>query len=626
MTAVHYNGIILRNCETQAFEQTVEYDESGTDVICSKFRIRVASTMAVYSNPPRTDTVSAEGQSVVEQAANMHARLSEARKDFWMVVEGSPTSDNGDGAATRVLLQAAGSLTGEMLAVPGQEGLIPRASVADCSNGPKPISVRIGKIIGGRALRVEFEIEIHRKLCVNDSSDPMPAAFLTPSGSLILNNRWSLTETKDDNWVTTKTIQGTLRVAHGSLWAHFMRYFCIPPILDGYKRVRQEFATDATGLELRYRIEDRQHYAAAPWPVIDWNGTHSESTTANGTLQAASVHLRVTGPMGVDKRQLIGVAGKMMTSRLFGIVKTNPESADQTYETYLKDLAIIDHMDKPTIEMRAQVNYFESDYKWLMMRVNHMGLPLDQTVTIAGYSPRVHPKPLPYDSDKPAGIFYCYLQNPCSVWHDMPGGLFPGQKQPEDPRSIKDADSESEAVVYDDPEPFEPINGTVIRDDANIYKFPYSMVTISNRYETDNGYIQLPLAKQATAGADTCAIVRMHAGVCQRVMAVEAVRIGRHPLLPAIKAELTDPNGIREVLADTTFDISAPQIKADGGTRSFAIRAIYRYLLSRPPTAAEKLRAGSLPTDATDPSGNWIDLSTGTDDDRHMQWEEAPAP
>jgi hypothetical protein len=40
-------------------------------------------------------------------------------------------------------------------------------------------------------------------------------------------------------------------------WAQAMRYLCIPPLLDGYKRLSQKSVSDATGLVLNYTIRDR---------------------------------------------------------------------------------------------------------------------------------------------------------------------------------------------------------------------------------------------------------------------------------------------------------------------------------------------------------------------------------
>ncbi len=49
MTNLIYNGVQLRNCETKRFDQQIEYDESGTDVMYSRFRIRVTAILTSYS-------------------------------------------------------------------------------------------------------------------------------------------------------------------------------------------------------------------------------------------------------------------------------------------------------------------------------------------------------------------------------------------------------------------------------------------------------------------------------------------------------------------------------------------------------------------------------------------------
>ena len=45
-TDVFYNGVWLRNCLTRQFDQTVEYDESGTDRIFTRVTITVEAIVA----------------------------------------------------------------------------------------------------------------------------------------------------------------------------------------------------------------------------------------------------------------------------------------------------------------------------------------------------------------------------------------------------------------------------------------------------------------------------------------------------------------------------------------------------------------------------------------------------
>lgn len=621
-TQVYYNGVILNDCETQSFEQTVEYDESSTDVLFSRFRVKVASTLIGYDNPehPSTIAVAVDEMNVVVREVEIQARLQENRKDFWMVVRNSPASEVSSTLRDVTLLAATGTPEGTWDPSPpgGATSVKDRKPYVDCNNGPRPISVTVSQIFGGKAMRVVFEIEICRRRVATGFIDPTIVPSSVEPDNRVISNRWSLSESKDENWVTTKTMEGTLRVMHSSYWPHAMRYLCIPPLLSGYRRHSQKFVSDPTDLVLKYQIEDRQQHAAAPWPIISWSGTHSEATAGNGVTQTGSVHLKVTGPLYVDKRWLIGRAGQILVSRLEGVAKTNPET---DYKTILKELAIIDHLHEPTIEMRANVRYTSEEYKWMAMRVNKMGLPLNQTLTIAGYSPKSHPVPLPYDSETPAGIFNCYLQHPVSVWHDMPGGIYPGQYDVNKQKKEKRSDTKEDAYEYPEGDPL-PETTDLTKDDAELYTHPYSIYNMTNRYVTNHGYVQLPLAKPQAAPSDpTCAVVRMHAGICQRVIAIEAIRAGKWPTLPTLAPTLTDENGIVETLAKTEIDNSTPQMEADKASRSFAIQAVYTYILSRPPTVEEKLRAGSLPMDGTAPENNAVLLSSVLDADKHLQWE-----
>ncbi len=95
MSVMMYNGVILRECETKSFEQTVEYDESGTDVIFSRFKIRVASTTAVTNYPGTQFGVDGPGtpSTVAQRMHDVQNRLSEARGDFWFLVDHCPTNE-----------------------------------------------------------------------------------------------------------------------------------------------------------------------------------------------------------------------------------------------------------------------------------------------------------------------------------------------------------------------------------------------------------------------------------------------------------------------------------------------------------------------------------------------------
>lgn len=689
MTTVIYNDVIMRDCETISFDQVIEYDDSKTDALYSRFRIRVASTLVAIRNVTLQKQfgidigVANTGTTMVTRAHEIQARLNEPRGDFWYLVDqGVSDERQGQGydgpVRNQPLLIACGvawtdsisevsvyndnySTCQELERTPltmlpnpldTVSSTTPRYGAAnvpflkelvlDVENGPKPKAVNVVKVIGGRSLRVEFEIEVCLRICNPDFVDAVPQVFggVELGTTRVLSNRWSLDESKDENWITSRTLQGTLRVSHSAFWPHAMRALCVPPLLVGYQRARQSFVGDPTDLVLKYRVEDRQAHAAPPPPAVSWSGHHSESASGpNGMIKMGEISVRLTGPPGVDKSQLIGAAGKLIVKRMRGLVPERDVDGNITrFDTILKNASVVDVLDKPVIEMRVQAQYTDASYKALALRIQEMGKPLDDLGTeddpgndpywIDGYDPKVWPVPLPYDSPKPAGVFACYLQRPCSVWHDMPGGSSPcsdGMFSGEDEAS-RPAYEEAyppDSVVYDEhetlpeddsPEPKE-VSGYV-----DLYSHPYSHVELQQRYRIDNGWTQMPMAD--TAAASSAALVKLHRPVAQRVLTMTATRNGRPPVIPALDEDITDHNGHREVLKSFEFAGKAPTLEANGLGRKFEVWLEYVYLMENAPTPTEKLRGSSSPLDLYSPNSNWFDLATMADPDGHLQFDD----
>jgi len=654
MTTVVYNGVVLRDCETKSFEQTITYDESNTDLIYSRFRIRVASTLAATRipksgtfgiQPPTLESIehATERQKVIQRY------LSEPRQDFWMLIDkgvvnegmtaaelaalGSPSNVGIDD----FLLMSTGIADGNMDKHPlssqyGPNDVVPRIDVLDANNGPKPISVSVTQIIGGRTFRVEFEIEVCRKLCISDFNDTPPPyeiwGPITPTGSFILSNRWNIEESKDENWITTRVLQGTLRVANKAIWPHLMRSVCVPSLLMGYKRVRQSFVDDPTGLILKYRIEDQQAHAAPPWPAVAWKAHHAESASGpNGSILTGEISIRLTGPPGVDKVQLIGAAGKVANDRIKGLSPTFDVNGRAEYATIINSASVVNVLDEPVIELRVNARYTDKDQKKnLMIRINEMGRPLTTLISddnpqyqIEGYDPRIWPVPLAYDSLTPAGIFACYLQHPCSVWHAVPGGTLPGALETPTRPGISDSgypDADLYSSTHNLPDEGDYLKGGPSGGEnasRDIYGFPYNFVDLENQYVTHNGWSQLPYADTTTNANKTALLVQLHGRVSKRVLTVTASRDGEMPLIPSLAEDITDHNGLREVLESSSIAIKAPELSSGGTNRRYAVKCVYVYLLERAPRLTEKLRGGSTQIDRIPPASNWLDLSRSQD-------------
>lgn len=615
-TELTYNGVVLRDCETLSFDQKIEYDESKTDVMYSRFRIRVRTTLVDYLDPS-VSTIDTEGYTVVQRMQTVHRLLSQARKRFWFEMNGVHlAAGHGSGRQTLLMAVGADEFNDPARFPNGLNTLIgdspvalvtdtPARAVVDVDNGPKPIDVSVEQIYGGRAMRVTFEIEVCRILCHPSDftfNDPYPTTEpntrVRPDGGRIISNRWSVTETRDANWVTTRVIQGTLRTRDKSVVPHLMRYFVLPSLLKNYQRKHQHFATDPTDLVLKYRIEDVQKdaNAAPPPPAIDWSGHYVESTDKLGMHQHAEISLRLQGPPGVDKQDLISAGGHVINSRIRGLQK---QPGDDQFETILENASIVEVIGQPVIEFRVRVRYVDGlDAKKLRLRLGNIGAPL----VIAGYKPDEWPVPLPHDSEHMAGVFSCYLQRPCSVWHAVPT-LRPGEREHEDGDEERAVEEESGAPdippsdLYNSNQPF--LDDDTALDPEAFNGSPYTLIEIDSQYLNDTGWHQLPYASDTPVDNETCHLFKMSGGVAERIFTMEAVRQGIPPVIPEPIEELVDFNGIKEKLAETSINLAAPEFKGDGVVREFRVHCRYRYLLSRPPTNAEKLRMAISPIDNT---------------------------
>ena len=643
MISVYYNNIVLKDCIVKRFQQTIVRDESNTDVMYSKFIVTVESTLveSQYQDTPlsvdpnaqpnRFISVPTTGQNVVDSLDQVARALAENRKDFWMVCGGqTPGVDVEDYEDTMLIAAGQLDLAGDINIYRSprfaSQGSTSRFQVIDVENGPQTEDVAVEQIFGGTAMRVSVTFKIARSLCIEFEDDkPVTDWTLLPDDEpgTILNNRWGITESKDANWVTQRTLSGTLRTRHADYFAQDFRAAVFPPLMKGYRRTSQRFASDPTNTTLKYEIVDTQEYAAPPAPAVSWEATHTESTTNNGAVQAANFTIRLTGVQDVDKRELIAAAGHVLSLRIQDIQNMG---IDTTHQTTLKEMAVIDQLQVPTIEMRASVLYSTTDDTWLSMRVNTMSGDRGGNLTgpggIDGYDPTVWPKPLAYDSETPAGLLACYLQNPCSQWHGTAGEQQATLSRNDRPKEVPSYPPDS--YEYPAPTPLTPDSYTwnknpSVDDKYNVVKFPYTHYTLATTWETSHGRMHLPYSSPINPADPESTHILVNRGITRLFYEIEAVRTGMYPLIPALNDSITDENQIAYELLEHTITMRPPEITADGSTKRYgiALRMIYGAGSKLPLNAT--LNPGSLPIDivpATDPQADVAIADIADDTDR----------
>ena len=562
-TTLIYNSVTISDCETLAFDQSVTYDESGTDPLYSTIRIRVRGGLHLSADHSHNVTPGVTTTStLVTRAQQATALLSQHGGIFsyWI----------GD-----TILLAANSDSSSLL--------------CDANNGPKPRGVTI-QPIGSSYLRVEFEIEIARVLCAD-------AAGARGTLSPVLNNRWSVSEERDSNFFGQRTIEGLLRVANVSHWPQTFRGLVVPALPDGYQRVRMRFADSADGLSLRYTIVDRQRYAAPPAPATDWHATYTESTSNQGALQFGEMRVMLQGEPGVDKQRLATVAHAVVAERLRGIINT--EAGDSSH-ALIMHTSLTEHLHEPRIDLSVTCKHSEPSADMLGARFRYIGRDNFETQALDGYNPDKWPAHSAYSGSVQAQLWAHYLQNPCDAVHAITPSVTspePGHEDQEDDQSQdrQDQGQAPETVFQQQPDDLQQLPPRPI-DPLQTTSTLYTHWELESDYVIDQGTVHLPVSAHYLN--DPTSIHSVAAHVCrplaQRVVFIHAERANAWPEFP-LPNSYTDGNGIGYTLLAYKIHPRGTILLPDGRQKLYRAMMEYRYGMSRAPEGGDGLYVGHDP-------------------------------
>ena len=597
---VTYNGIELHSVETKRFEQEPVYDASHTDVIGSKFSMSFEGIC--HAQKITDDTV----LPYIGQAGYASAGSNQ------------PTTQQSYNNITQMLWQPRRKLTvrmgGQMLFVcnPCDSG----TQYDDIANGPQPKNVLLTHITSnntvGPTFHVVFDIECVRTAC--------------PKGQIpaVLNNRWSISESHDDEYYTTRTITGELRQSSSALNADCWRFLVVPTLENGFKRVGLEWNIAADGLKINYVVTDKQVETSAPWPAAKLSVRHSEGT-GNGAAFEAECHVTLYGIPGASKIALVALAVRIIESRIAKIKDMADKSKVGMVPVAFTMVDTIGERNMIEVYLKVQHTLTGLTPDNPLANENYAGTPIaniGKPLTIDGlpvakgypakYYKNVTPvsNPWGYNPDGTARVsgiarlvLQCYLQWPCDNDHfphnipDYP----PGQIQPPKSPSPTDPpyDKKDKTAVSDNPNipDYDDAQAESLQNTAK--SFPVFTHAAAETILTLNPMrVQIPIAADPTkwnGTDDTCVFATL--GLPQATLSfhVECECAGQWPNVPEPVPSFSDKSGIKGQLLSAVLTPMPPT------TDACAIKPIYHvscnivYGLNRPPQRTEKIPIGVLP-------------------------------
>lgn len=560
-TTVVYGYVTMHNVVTREFSQEPVRDPSGTDRMYDRIRymceaVLTPSAITDPSTEVGTTMPLGRGNDTSGQLlGHLHGQLNRDRGDFALWMDGI------------LVVRAIGSLASR-----------PNSQDVDVNSGPKIIHFKTTNVAPA-TIRVEWGVEVCL-VCCNDDRNSWP----------VLSNRWSCVDDLDENFRTTRYWRGMLRVSQAIYNPHRFRGMVVPRLQQGWKRVRMHFQGEANSLELGYEIIDQEMVGQAPPdPATKMRCTHSEHFEESGIVQHGDLSIRLDGPRGADK--------KVMLQRCFQVLAAKLQVA-QTSDNLLKRCTVVDHIgdDVNAVELTASVMRVPKSTDSGALTLQAFASPL----VIPQYNGNECVITGPYGTADLAGVFACYLQEPCYYQHAFPASEVPEGYISGDPKDRGVTPKTQTTYAYGPATSImKPVKASSYHESAI-----YTHLRIESHFERDENRVALPVAKTNASTAAALAVIRLAPSTMLRRVRLAAERSGAHVQL--WRPDDFNADGIDHKLLECTINLRPPEIGGDG-KKAFAVDGEYLFALVQTPARDAPLPVGALFWDDQDPSNNKYD-------------------
>lgn len=536
---IQYDGVRMLGITTHFHEEEPVYDSSNTDTIHNRVKLSgstIVNAAVLQSQNQHIGLIGrVRGGTPAEICDAVMCILGENRKRFRYIVDGVAIYDID--------------------------------ANSDANNGPRvTFSLRP---MGKDSILLTFTAEL-AKFCCDGTPSP------------VISNRWGVSDLIGEDFLTTRTWQGTLRVSNAIHNPQAFRSLCFPPLSDGFKRLSVEMTGEPNALVLGWRVADKQLAGdAPPAPGIKLRGSHIEDLSRDGATSIGNVEVSLIGEKGADPHILLELCMRVINSRVQGArFRREPN-------WIWESLTIRHHFGEevlPTVEAHAVVrrvyngNNPDASLRLGAMVLETFGKPLEFGGGYSRHRMR-HPGPYPCTT---AGLLAAHLQTPCRNDHGFPN-VSSQIDASNGPEQTDGTDSDDSYVSYDVAATPEEID---VPDYSSSHREAmYTHADINWIIEKDHGCLQLPYGDQLPASDATSVVIRLHAPVAKLHLRYSAERIGEMPRIPADRPFI-DASGIK--YTPLKFKpVMRPVFPRGDGRDLFVIDVDVVYAMSRAPEEGE---------------------------------------
>lgn len=514
---VEYNNVTIYNAQTTSWDETVEYDSSGMNMIGNK--ISLSFEGCVYPDDfnkskmkgiphvdphIKTDNLGYKLANILRQLSMPRGRLKvyDDRNDEVVFFEALPLYEE--------------SVEGE---APTHKYTETEKRNVDINGGPKPHSISVSNIVGKFAM-INISIEVTKIRCLGGETGAQgDLSKYSPVDGFVVSNRVTTDESLDANFYITRTYNGKLRISSTEKSVHFYRHLFYPPLEDGFRRESVRFSESEDGLMLTYSVTDKQARCSAPYPATAFSGNVDYSIQNSATM-SLSVNLSMIGAPYTPKTALVSRAVQAVNAKIQEFMKKGKTNG------ICKNYAVSENLgDPPSVSVSASYELISSEAieignpedndlsKIIAPCVELIGEPLEfeKEMTIDNviytYNRIKSPKPNPYgydiycvvpeenkegedkDEDKDKSNVFGYIKSLATV----PCAMRPLVKGEGGGGGTEDVGELVETKVTQDPEGTE-YNNVENNVQSDVVEYPYTFYKSDITYYTDYSRLVLPIA------------------------------------------------------------------------------------------------------------------------------------